>query len=306
MNSAYPPLRDRLAAEYVLGTLHGRARSRFQALLRDDAPLRARVRFWEQALTPLAAPLRAAPPSPKLWQAIEVRIAPREARRPWWSRWFDVRGLGPLAAGVMLGLTLTLTAPTLWQSRGATSDEPETQLPQSYVGVLATAEGRTGVIVSSLRRGKVMDVKQVQPVPVPGGRTLHLWSIEADGKTRPIGPVPQGTFVQVPLAQTAETLFAGATELALSIEAEGAAPSSPSGAFVYRGLCGKLWRVPAPKKQIPRPRAPGRRVSARMFSNQTSTPCYAATQPLEYGYPYEDDDRHLRCAAGRCQARCCA
>jgi anti-sigma-K factor RskA len=246
-------LRDRLAAEYVLGTLHGHARARFQTLLRDDAPLQARVRFWEQALTPMAAPLRATAPSAKLWRAIEARIAPPapfEARKPWWARWFlsfDGRTLGSLAVGVMLGLTLTLTGPPLWPPRG-TQDELETQLPQSYVGVLATAEGRTGVIVSSLRHGKVMDVKQVQPVPVPEGRTLYLWAIEANGKTRPIGTVPQGKFVQVALAQTSEALFATAVELGLSIEAEGAVPSSPSGPFVYRGLCGKLWRVPAPKK----------------------------------------------------------
>ncbi len=251
MNIRTPELRERLAAEYVLGTLHGHARARFHTLLRDDAALQARVRFWEQALTPMAVPLWAAAPSAKVWRAIEARIAPPapfQARKPWSVRWFDTRTLGSLAVGVMLGLTLTLTAPVLWQQRGAASDEPETQLPQSYVGVLATAEGRTGVIVSSLRHGKVMDVKQVQPVPVPDGRTLYLWAIEANGKTRPIGRVPPGKFVQVPLAQTSETLFATATELALSIEADSAAPSSPTGPFVYRGLCGKLWRVPVPKQ----------------------------------------------------------
>jgi anti-sigma-K factor RskA len=238
MNYRQPELRDRLAAEYVLGTLHGRARARLQQLLRDDAALRARVAFWEQKLMPMAAPLWAAAPSVTVWRAIAARVAPREAATPWWLRWFDPR--------VMLGLTLTLIGPALWER--SAEDSADSQLPQSYVGVLATADGRTGVIVSSLRHGKVVDVKQVQPVPVSSGQTLYLWAIEADGTTRPIGPVPPGKFVQVALAQTSETLFASATELALSIEAETAAPLLPSGPYAYRGLCGKLWRLPAPKK----------------------------------------------------------
>ena len=48
MNYRRPELRDRLAAEYVLGTLHGRARARLQQLLRDDPQLQARVAFWER------------------------------------------------------------------------------------------------------------------------------------------------------------------------------------------------------------------------------------------------------------------
>lgn len=250
MNYRRPELRDRLAAEYVLGTLHGGARSRLQRLLRDDASLQARVIFWEQQLTALASPLPDVAPSAAVWQAIAARVAPpRKTVEPWWARWFETRMLGSLAAGLLLGLTLTLVGPTLPERDAAGSRD--SQLPQSYVGVLAAADGRTGVIVSSLRHGKVMDVKQVQPVPVAAGQTLYLWAIEADGKTRPIGAVPQGKFVQVALAQTSETLFASATELGLSIEAESAAavaPASPSGRFVYRGLCGKLWRVPAPQK----------------------------------------------------------
>ena len=50
MNYDRPELRDRLAAEYVLGTLRGRARRRYQRLLRDDLVTRVDVTRWEQRL----------------------------------------------------------------------------------------------------------------------------------------------------------------------------------------------------------------------------------------------------------------
>ncbi len=238
----YRPVHDHLASEYVLGTLHGHARARFVQLLRGEPALQTRVAFWESALTPLALSLSSAP-SARVWRVIAARVAPPPPSRAhgWLARWFGVRTLAPLAAGLFLGVTATLLGPNL-------AGLSETQLPESYVGVLAAADGRAGLIVSSRRHAKVMDLKQVQPVALSAGHTLFLWAIEADGKTHPISPVPQGKFVQVALAQTSEQLFAKATELAVSIEVAGAAPAAPGGPFVYRGLCGKLWRVPPPKK----------------------------------------------------------
>jgi len=254
MNYSRPELRERLASEYVLGTLHGRARKRIQQLLHADRELQARVAFWEQQLLPMAAPLSAVAPSAEVWQAIAARVAPREQvvqARPGGllrglAHVFDLRTLGSVAAGLFVGVAVTLMGPRLLDRDAA--EVAESQLPQSYVGVLATADGRTGVIVSSRRHGTVMDVKQVQRVPVAAGDTLFLWTIEADGKTRPIGPVPQGSFVQVPLSEPSEKLFASATELAVSIEPANSAPVQPSGAFVYRGLCGKLWPPRTPQK----------------------------------------------------------
>ena len=252
-------LHDGLASAYVLGTLHGHARTRFVQRLRSDAALQAHVAYWEQALLPMGSHLSAVP-SPQVWVAIAARVAPRGAatapRRAGQATreaighalagWFGLRTLTPLVAGLFLGVTLSLTAPG-WLAP-APPEQADTQLPESYVGVLAGANGRAGLIVSSRRHGMLLDVKQVQPIAAAAGQTLFLWVIEADATTRAIGPVPPGKFVQVALAGTSEQLFAKATELAVSIEAAGATPAAPAGPFVYRGLCGKLWRVPAPKK----------------------------------------------------------
>ena len=63
-----PQLRDKLAAEYVLGTLRGRARARFESLLRYDPALRRTVADWEARVTPLAAAASEITPPPRVWR----------------------------------------------------------------------------------------------------------------------------------------------------------------------------------------------------------------------------------------------
>src|SRR4029077_2827949 len=54
MNYGDPELIDLLAAEYVLGTLRGRARQRFERVATSNTPVRAGIAFWEERLLPLA------------------------------------------------------------------------------------------------------------------------------------------------------------------------------------------------------------------------------------------------------------
>lgn len=182
-------------------------------------------------------------PSNAAWERITERAfdAARESAKKagWWQRLLAPVPAGALALGLLLGGVL----PNLLLAPGSS----ETQLPESYVGVLATADGRTGLIVSSLRREKVVDLKRVTAVPTPAGKTLFLWTLDDDGVVRPVGAVPDGTFVSVRIAADSETTFRRARELALSHEPIGSPPAQPSSAFVYRGLCGKLWKLkPAP------------------------------------------------------------
>jgi anti-sigma-K factor RskA len=69
-----PALRDKLASEYVLGTLHGRARKRFESLLRADSGLLESVRAWQERLIPLAQALPALAPSTGALERIERRL----------------------------------------------------------------------------------------------------------------------------------------------------------------------------------------------------------------------------------------
>ena len=57
-------------------------------------------------------------------------------------------------------------------------------------------------------------------------------------------PALTANFLSVELGRPAEDAFARAVELAVSVEPAGSLPVAPGSAFVYRGLCGKLWPAP--------------------------------------------------------------
>lgn len=244
-----------LAGEYTLGTLRGGARRRFETLLLQRHDFGAAVAQWHDRMAPVLLALPPQAPSPATWRAIEQRLGlahaagatkTPSAQGSWWRRLLQPAPAGALALGLMAGVLL----PSLWRADPAPGPAgvAGTQLPESYVGVLAvTADGRPGLIVSSLRHGRTVDLKRLAPVEVPSGQRLYLWAIDSAGVATPLVPLPAGPlgpFVSLELPQPAETLFARAVELAVSIEdASGPAPVQPAGGFVYRGLCGKLWRA---------------------------------------------------------------
>lgn len=229
---------DRLAGAYVLGTLRGPARRRFEAAMRSHPQMLTAVEGWTQRLGPLHQALPAQAPSAALWGRIAqaTGIAPTAAAPlRWWQRWLAPVPVGALAMGLVVGAVV----PAVWQAEVARQADME--LPASYVGVLATAQGQPGLVISSLRQGKVVDIKQITAVPVPPGQVLYLWRIDKAGVTTGLGPLPNGKWTHLALSEPAEKTFFSAVELAVSLEAVGTRPDAPGQPFAYRGLFGKLW-----------------------------------------------------------------
>ena len=115
MDYSRPELADRLAADYVAGTLRGPARRRFEALLPAHPALRTAVRAWQDRLMPLTATLAPLPPSPQVWQRIQARIGGAVAAAPapaaWWARLAFWRGFAALASVAALSLAVLLASP---------------------------------------------------------------------------------------------------------------------------------------------------------------------------------------------------
>lgn len=236
----HPETIDRLAAEYALGTLRGGAQRRFEVLEKTRPDIHRAVWAWHEHLQGMLVAEKPMDVPAGQWDQLETRLfgPPKTATKPAWMRWFGPIPAGSLALGLLLG---TVIMP-VWESlHGGAA---QTQLPESYVGVLATADNKPGLIVSSLRKGLTLDIKQLLAVSVSPEETLYLWTIDKDGKVQGIGPVPSGKFVSVALPQESEKLFFTAVELAVSVEPKNGQPKQPGGAFVYRGLCGKLWKLP--------------------------------------------------------------
>jgi anti-sigma-K factor RskA len=147
---------------------------------------------------------------------------------------------GALALGIAIGLALPLAVP-LWRS-----GPPDGELPESYVGVLAAPEGSTGIVVSAVRHGRVLDTRLPVPVAMPDGSMLFLWAIEPSGAVSPVGPVPPQASGRSPRSDRAASVFATVVGFGVTVERSGEVPQSPAGAFVYRGVCGRLWRAGAP------------------------------------------------------------
>lgn len=82
MNYLTEERKNALASEYVLGTLQGRARIRFQALLMQHRSLRHVTWQWESHLNILGTSLPAIAPRPELWQKIQQQLGFKESELP--------------------------------------------------------------------------------------------------------------------------------------------------------------------------------------------------------------------------------
>ena len=89
MKSANRELVDRLAAEYVLGTLRGHARRHFERWL-VSPQVKLMVDSWEGRLAAFEPPPERAAPPPEAWRGIEQRLELKKLGRRPWRRWLAI------------------------------------------------------------------------------------------------------------------------------------------------------------------------------------------------------------------------
>jgi anti-sigma-K factor RskA len=237
-----PELLDKLAAEYVLGTMSARVRRRFQAIQHTSLAAQRAVQDWERRLSPLAQSVPPAQPRASTWEAIERRTgaaATPAASAGWsWGNWFKP------ALGVAFGVVATLGLVKLYPEDLVPVDDivqARSRLPESYVGLLTDAANHPVVLASSTRHGKVMSIKILRNIEVPAGKVLQLWALPKEGTAFPLGVVPATGKGVFQMADTSEKLLSAVPRLAISIEDAPAQAGSKPAEFVLTGNCVKLW-----------------------------------------------------------------
>ena len=232
MNLRTPGRTDALAAQYVLGTLRGRARERFERLARSDAALGDAVRQWEERLVPLAEALPPVRPPRRVWQAIlrRIRGSGARARSALWSSLGLWRGLAlaGLAAAFVLAVALFTPAP----------ERPEGTL----VVVLAAQDAKPALVASADRTGRVLTVKAIAPVELAADRALELWALPDRGNPRSLGLVAATGVVRLALPAPADEALQSVPALAVSLEPRGGSPTGqPTGPVLYTGPVQRLY-----------------------------------------------------------------
>jgi anti-sigma-K factor RskA len=225
-----PQLRQKLAAEYVLGTLQGAARLRFERLLREDARLRSDVSTWETRLSPLLLKMGTpAMPPARVWAGIRRRLFGAEAGANFWERlsfWRPLAlGSGALAAALLVYLSIGQFAPA-------------PIAPPTLAAILQDQKSQTVWLVSTSTSagGTVISVKTLQPQPLPARQAFELWMIAGDGKPRSLGLIAPSGLTQLSVPKQLAPVLVQGVVLAVSLEPAGGSPSgSPTGPVLYQG-----------------------------------------------------------------------
>jgi anti-sigma-K factor RskA len=203
-----PDLIDSLAAEYVLGTLRGPARRRFERWRANTPLVQERCRFWEENLMQLAKGVRPIRPPPRVWQGIRARLnltrsEPR--RRP-------VRAFA-IAASVLL--VAGLSALLYWRSIGPGK--------LFEVATITTPAG-SQVWEVDIYRGRL--VVHAGQLPVhPTDRDYELWALPAGGKPVSLGLLPASGTTERTLTAVQSQALANAAQVAVTLEPLGGSPT---------------------------------------------------------------------------------
>ncbi len=251
-----PQLLDHLAGAYALGSLRGGARRRFEALAREQAPVRAAALVWQTRFAGMNELQTLSAPSPAVWTRIdnllqgEKEAAVLRAQRRAGLPTADASGLlgewlrslllwrGAAAVGVFATVMAVATALNVHLEKGAEIQALQAQLlatPQiQYVAVLADGQAAASVLVTFDTNSQKLTLQRVGAYQEAGDKSLQLWALPPSGGPRSLGVLGQDKLLRL---TAGESDLRAVPALAISLEPKGGVPSAggPTGPVLFSG-----------------------------------------------------------------------
>jgi anti-sigma-K factor RskA len=220
-------LREKLAAEYALGTLTGGARRRFEGWLHQDADLRAMTAQWQHRLASMAEFAGEVRPPKTMWTGIEGRLK-LKAAQPGWKFWVNDN----LAFWRGLGLVSTSLAALLMVV--VLGNRVEDASTISYVASLTDDKAQTALLLTADSRRQALDVRLITSAQIAADKSLQLWAVPKAGHPRSLGVLAER---RERFRLPAHALGADVMLLAVSLEPRGGSPdpNGPTGPILYKG-----------------------------------------------------------------------
>ena len=251
-----PQLLEHLASAYALGTLRGGARRRFEALAREQAPVRAAALVWQTRLASMNELQSQTAPSPAVWTRINnllqgekeaatvraqrsagLQAAGGDNRLSEWLRSLLV-WRGAAAAGALATVVAVVTGLNLRSELGGEVLALQAKLlatPQiEYVAVLADDKSAASVLVTFDANSKKLTLQRVGSYQEAGDRSLQLWALPPAGGPRSLGVLGQDKLLRL---TAGESDIREVPTLAISLEPKGGVPSAggPTGPVLFTG-----------------------------------------------------------------------
>lgn len=221
-----------LAAEYVLGSLQGPARRRFEAWMMESRQVREEVWFWEARLSGLADSVPPVPAPERVWTAINDRLwpqtdtwaTPEPVRRSGWN----LSWLWP--SWSVLATAAVLVMAVLWV---------QTPEPTGYPG-LSGAIVQENVadplwLVSDDVRDNRLRLRSVAAQAAEANRDYELWVVPTEGAPRSLGVITaEDRTLQIELSEELRASLDASRTLAISLEPTGGSPTGvPTGPILH-------------------------------------------------------------------------
>lgn len=214
---------ERLAAEYVMGSLRGRARQRFERWMMDSVAVRREVWYWETRLAELAEVVPEQTSPERVWRSIGQRLWPTATPSPGAAgRWLLATWSSLATAAVMV------LAVVLWQT-------PPVVEPRFLAGAIVEQDVDDPLwVVSEAAHEHRLSLRPVAAQPAAQDRDYELWVVPENGTPLSLGVVPVGEVYQVTLDDEARAALSQSRTLAISLEPRGGSPTgAPTGPILH-------------------------------------------------------------------------